>query len=247
MNLQGKRIILTGASSGIGLELLPFLHKKGAKVLAVGRKEYKPEFSSITYIREDISTQAGIDNVFNTAEKTLGGVDIFIANAGFAYYEEAKKADWIRTESIFDTNVISPIYAFHILKKIKGNEPFQFVVTASAISFLPLPGYALYSGTKHAIQGFCEAARHELPKHQVITLIHPIATRTSFFKDDTPVPFPSQTAEYVASRYIRGIENDKAHIFPSKLFWLIRHLSILQPLIQQQEARRFDNWRKKHE
>ncbi|HHX61082.1 MAG TPA: SDR family NAD(P)-dependent oxidoreductase [Epulopiscium sp.] len=58
---------------------------------------------------------------------------------------------------------------------MKENKPFQFVVTASAISYLPLPGYALYSGTKHAIQGFFEAARHELPKHQVITLIHPIA------------------------------------------------------------------------
>ncbi|MHB8127677.1 MAG: SDR family NAD(P)-dependent oxidoreductase [Mobilitalea sp.] len=244
MNLQGKRVILTGASSGIGLELLPFLHKKGAKVLAVGRKEFKPEFSSVTYIREDISTQEGIDRVFSTAETVLGGVDIFIANAGFAYYEEAKKADWLRTETIFNTNVLSPIYAFHTLKKIKGNEPFQFVVTASAISFLPLPGYALYSGTKHAIQGFFEATRHELPKHQVITLIHPIATRTSFFKEDTPVPFPSQTALAVAKQYINGIENDKAHIFPSKLFWFIRHLSILQPLIQKQEAHRFDVWRK---
>ena len=54
MNLKGKKVILTGASSGIGLELLPLLHEKGAKVLAVGRKKFTPNFSSVTYIQEDI-------------------------------------------------------------------------------------------------------------------------------------------------------------------------------------------------
>ncbi len=247
MDLEGKRIILTGASSGIGLELLPILHKKGAKVLAVGRRAYPPEYSSVTYFQKDVSTQAGIDALFMMADQVLGGIDIFIANAGFAYYEQAEKADWVHTENIFDINVTSPIYAFHLLKKVKGDDPFQFVATASAISYIPLPGYALYSGTKHAIQGFCDAARFELPKHQVITLIHPIATKTAFFQGDTPVPFPAQTAQTVAKHYIRGIERNKAHIFPSKMFWFIRHLTILQPLVQKQEARRFDVWRKKYE
>jgi short-subunit dehydrogenase len=247
MNLKGKRIILTGASSGIGLALLPLLHEKGAKTLAVGRREFIPEQSSVTYIQEDISTQEGVDRVFEMAYEILGGVDVFIANAGFAYYEEVQKADWDRTQTIFDTNVSSPIYAFHKLKKIKEDKAFQFVVTASAISYLPLPGYALYSATKHAIQGFFEATMHELPKHQVITLIHPIATKTDFFKENMPVPFPVQTAETVAKFYIKGIENNKAHIFPSKIFWVIRHLSIIQPLIQQREKQAFKLWRKKHE
>ena len=247
MHFATKKVILTGASSGIGLELLSILHKKGAKVLAVGRKKFTPSFSSVTYIQEDISTQEGVDRVFEMAKEILGGIDIFIANAGFAYYEGVQKADWPRTQAIFDTNVSSPIYAFHKLKKIKENKPFQFVVTASAISYLPLPGYALYSGTKHAVQGFFEAARHELPKHQVITLIHPIATKTAFFKENTPVPFPSQTAQAVAKHYIKGIENNKAHIFPSKIFWFIRHLSIFQPLVQKREAHQFKLWREKYE
>lgn len=247
MNLKGKRVVLTGASSGIGLELLPLLHKKGAKVLAVGRKKFDPNLSSVTYIQEDISTQAGVDGVFKMAKEVLGGIDIFIANAGFAYYEGAQKADWPRTQAIFDTNVNSPIYAFHKLQRIKGHKPFQFVVTASAISYLPLAGYALYSGSKHAVQGFFEAARHELPKHQVITLIHPIATKTAFFKENTPVPFPSQTAQTVAWHYIKGIERNKAHIFPSKIFWFIRHLSVFQPLVQKREARQFKLWREKYD
>ncbi len=247
MDLKGKKIILTGASSGIGQALLPLLHEKGSKILAVGRKKFDSNLSSITYIQQDISTQEGVDYVFEQANEILGGVDIFIANAGFAYYEGAEKADWYKAQAIFNTNVNSPIYAFHKLAEIKGNEPFQYVVTASAISYVPLAGYALYSATKHAVQGFFEAARYELPKHQVVTLIHPVATKTAFFSKDTPVPFPAQTSETVAKHYIKGIERNKPHIFPLKIFWAILHLTALQPLIKKREAQQFNLWRKKHE
>lgn len=247
MNLKDKRIVLTGASSGIGLELLPILDQKGAKVLAVGRRSFDPHLSSVTYIRQDISTQNGVEQVFQQASDILGGIDIFIANAGFAYYESAHKADWDRSQVIFNTNTISPIYAYKKLKRLKDKKPFQFVITASAISYLPLPGYALYSATKHAVQGFFEATRHELPKNQIISLIHPIATKTAFFDKNTPVPFPSQSVKTVAKIYIRGIEKNKAHIFPSKIFWFIRHLTFLQPLIQKRNAKKIKKWQDQHE
>jgi len=247
MNLNGKRIILTGASSGIGLALQPLLHHKGARVLAVGRQAFTPDFSTITYMQADISTQLGVDSVFAKAETILGGVDIFIANAGFSYFEGAEQADWDHIEAIFDTNVTSPIYAFHRLKKIKGDQPFQFAVTASAMSFLPLPGYALYSATKHSLQGFFEAARFELPRHQVISLIHPIATKTAFFKNDNPDLFPTQTPEAVARHYVAGIEKNKAHIYPSKIFQFIHHLGLIHPLIKKQEADKLSKWRTIHD
>lgn len=247
MNLNDKRVILTGASSGIGLALQPLLHQKGARVLAVGRQAFTPDFSTITYIQADISTPSGVDSVFAKAETTLGGIDVFIANAGFSYYESAEQADWDHIKAIFDTNVTSPIYAFQKLKKTKGDQPFQFAVTASAMSFLPLPGYALYSATKHSLQGFFEAARYELPSHQVISLIHPIATRTAFFKNDNPELFPTQTPEAVAKQYISGLEKNKAHIYPSKTFQLIKPLSLVHPLIKKQEAQKLSNWRSTHD
>ena len=49
MNLQGKRIVLTGSSSGIGLELLSLLHDKGAKILAVDSQKLSQQFPSVTY------------------------------------------------------------------------------------------------------------------------------------------------------------------------------------------------------
>lgn len=247
MNLKNKRIILTGGSSGIGLELLDLLDEKGARILAIGLEEFDPKLSSVTYIQEDISTKEGVDKIFEKSIKILGGIDIFIANAGFTYYEGSEKADWEKTKIIFDTNVSSPIYAFHRLKKIKANKPFQFVVTASAISYMPLAGYALYSGTKHALKGFFEAARYELPKHQVITIIYPISTKTNFFKKNMPIPFPAHKACTVAKYYIRGIEKNKRRIFTSKFFYLDTYFNIIQPLIQRRESRQFKLWRKKYQ
>ena len=243
MDLKGKKVILTGASSGIGLELLYLLNKKGAIVLAVGLEDFTANVLSVTYIKEDISTQEGVDKIFEKAEKILGDIDIFIANAGFTYYEGAEKADWDKIDNIFNTNVKSPIYAFQKLKNIKGHKPFQFVVTASAMSYMPLAGYALYSGTKHGLKGFFNAARYEIPRHQIITLIYPITTKTPFFKENMPIPFPAHSAKSVAKHYIKGIEKNKKHIFTSKMFYLDTYFNILQPLIQKREARQFRLWR----
>lgn len=247
MNLQGKNIILTGASSGIGLELLPLLHKKGAKVLAVGRKPYTPEFDSIHYIQADVSTQEGVDLVFEKALEHFNTIDIFIANAGFAYYEDCYKGDWDHAKSIYNTNVFSPIYAFQRMKALKKNAPFQFVVTASSVSYFPLPGYALYSSTKHAIRSFFHAAHVELPKNQIITLIHPVATKTAFFKDDAPVPFPAQTSNVVAKRYIEGIEKNALHIYPFRPFAFMKNSELIKSYVQKREAKNFFKWRKNHE
>lgn len=247
MELKGRKIILTGGSSGIGLELLYLLNGRGGEILAVGLEDFDPGLSSVTYMKEDISTEEGVDRVFEKAKEILGEIDIFIANAGFTYYEGVEKADWEKSKTIFDTNVTSPIYSFHKLKAIKKDKAFQFVVTASAISYMPLAGYALYSGTKHALKGFFEAARYELPKHQVITLIYPITTKTGFFKENMPVPFPAHKPDKVARHYIKGIEKDKKSIFTSKLFWFDTHFNMFQPLIQRREARQFKLWKRKNE
>ena len=246
MNLQGKKIILTGSSSGIGLELLSLLHEKGAKILAVDSQKPAQKIPSITYMQEDISTQNGVDKLFNMSDNVLGEIDIFIANAGFSYYMGVDKSDWNQTKAIFDTNVYSPIYSFYKLKKIKGNKVFQFVVTASAMSFMPLPGYSLYSGTKHAIQGFFETARLELPKNQIITLIYPVSTKTAFFDKDARIPNPNQTAITVAKHYLKGIEKNKSRIYPAKSLFFAKIFTPLQAIAQKIENYHFNIWKKKN-
>ncbi|WP_347460416.1 SDR family NAD(P)-dependent oxidoreductase [Clostridium sp. DMHC 10] len=141
MNLNGKRIIITGASSGIGLELLKMLSKYDASIIAVGRNvENIPVINSkIIPYKCDVSKKENIDELFDFTLEKMKGIDIFVANAGFAYCEEINKADWNHAEKIFNTNVISPIYSFEKMKELNRGKRYTVAITCSAVSNVPLP------------------------------------------------------------------------------------------------------------
>lgn len=224
-NWKGKRVVVTGASSGIGSEVARLASQRGARVLAVSRSGGGPRVevgTELTLAAVDLSTREGVDRILAKAQECFEGVDIWIANAGFANYETTDKADWDRFENMFRTNLFSACYAFEALRRQKGEAPFRFAVTASAMAYLPLPGYAIYSATKAAEHAYFESARGELESGQKVTVAYPIATRTKFFATagDGPVPFPTQSPETVARAILRGIERGKRRVYPSKLFRL---------------------------
>ena len=74
-----------------------------------------------------------------------------------------------------------------------------------------------------------------------------ITTKTGFFKEGMPIPFPAHKPDKVSRYYIKGIEKGKKSIFTSKLFWLDTNFNMFQPLIQRREARQFKLWKRKNE
>ncbi len=251
MDLNGKKIILTGASSGIGAAVLEQLKAYEIDIL-VG--DLSPENVATgercSAIKCDVSEQKNIDKLFKEAEKKLGGVDIFIANAGFAYYEVIQKADYSHIEKIYRVNVMAPLYAALKMQEINKNREHRTVITASAMGKLALPGYALYSSTKAALDSFAFSFRNEIDDRSSLSLVYPIATKTEFFKvaagDSTPVPFPTQTAEQVAKAIINGIKRNKKSIFPSFLFRAMmaidRFIPIVFPIYIYIETRKLKKW-----
>lgn len=228
MELNQKRIVVTGAGSGIGKETLKRLTTyQGVQILAVDLNEKTIEsYPNVIPYKCDVSKKENIDKLIRDAEKKLGGIDIFFANAGFAYYEVIQEASWERIDKIFSTNVYSPIYSLVKLNTHLKN-PFLFIVTASAMSHLPLPGYAKYSSTKAAIHSFVDSYRYELKQGSRVMVVYPIATRTKFFDSagkQVPVPFPSQTPESVAKKIVNGILSDSNSVYPSLIFSMIKTL-----------------------
>lgn len=236
MELNGKRVVITGASSGIGLEILKLLLENGCRVVACARhiENIGIENDNLFLTTCDISKKEEIDALFDFAAEKLSEIDLYISNAGFAYYEKISKPDWKHAEEIINTNFISSVYAAEKMKELHGDEPYNFAVTASAMGLLSLPGYALYSGTKAAVRGFADAYRYELEKGQHFQVIYPIATKTKFFGragNNTPVPWPTQEADTVAKRVIKGIRKNKKHIFPSTTFRIINAVSRVFPFV----------------
>ena len=226
MIIQNKNIILTGAASGIGKALLlQLLEYQGIKILAVDLNEVEIISDKIIPYVCDVSQQAEIDHLFEFALTQFPTIDIFIANAGFAYYEEVSTPDWQRIEKIFQVNVFAPIYSFQKMKALNIGREYFVMMTSSAMAKVAIPGYALYGATKAALDRFEDAYRFENQDLGHLSLIYPIATKSNFFnrstdfsRNDVPVPFPAHTPEDVAKAMIKGILNNDTHIFPSKLF-----------------------------
>ncbi len=231
--LTGKKIVLTGANSGIGLEVLKILVKSDNKILAVDKNiSQLSAFDSDKVIPMlcDVSSKEGVDAIFAEAEKVLGKIDIFYANAGFPYFEEYNYANWDRVKQIFDTNVLSPLYTYgKYLEHLNGGDG-HYAMTISAIGKMAMPGYTLYSASKFAVQGFQEGIRFELPKNLKLTCLYPVATDTNFFKvaneKDFEKPFPVQSPQYVAKKMVKGLEKGKKTVDPCKMGLLLPFLNI---------------------
>jgi len=253
-NLDGKNIILTGASSGIGLDVLELLSQyQGVKIIAVARHTDKiPVKEGVIFpYSADISNQEGVDKVFDYAKNALGRIDVFIANAGFGYLEKLSEPDWQHIEKIYTLNVFSPIYSLEKFVKASNGNPVSFAFTVSGAGLVSLPAYSLYCSTKAAIHHFVQTYRYEQKKNLKITAVYPVATRTGFFdkatgEENTPLPFPVQDTKVVAQKIVKGIENGKKTVYPSLIFRLFypigRAFPFMLKIYSNMERRKVKKW-----
>lgn len=246
-------MVLTGAASGIGRALLELLSVLPLEIVAADRDEARllgvcaalnNSRAKIIPVTADVSSQIGNDALFARALLEFGGVDIFIANAGFAYFETITQPDWQRLELIYRVNTFAPIYALERMAVLNSGKAFKVVWMASAMAHIGLPKYAAYSSSKGALHRFADAYRWQMPDPRSLMLVYPIATRTRFFaasSDATPVPTPSQTPEEVARAVLHGIATDKLEVYPSLLFqvgfWLTLLFPSLRRFVQVRELR----------
>ncbi len=258
MQIEGSRVVLTGAAWGIGRALLAELAAYPARIVAVDVDDAGLERAiaalpapraEILPLVLDLTRPQAVDTLFERACAWMGGVDLFIANAGFAYYGLLGAPDWERIERLYALNVLTPIYTVQKMAALNRGRPYKVVITASTMGLLALPGYALYSGSKAALHRFAEAYRFELDDPRRLMLVYPIATRTRFFEAaaerSAPVPWPAQSPDRVARAVLRGIRRDRQAVHPSLLARLVLLLDRFLPvrrLEQHIEARRLARW-----
>ncbi|MCG8669297.1 MAG: SDR family NAD(P)-dependent oxidoreductase [Pseudomonadales bacterium] len=254
MDLNGKNIVITGASSGIGEATLRELLTYDVNIIAANRNVANAPVSDskVKWFQCDISDPSQIDKLFEFAIEQFGHIDIFIANAGFAYYEVMQQEDWGRLEAIVKTNFVSPVYSAVKMARLNQGREYTFVFTASAMAHLPIPGYSTYAATKAAIDKFAYAYRIENNDQGHLLVVYPIATRTDFFNragNNTPVPWPSQPADVVGKAIVNGIEKNRKKVYPSKLFILMlfvnRFLPFSLDIYAQVEAFKLRRWLRK--
>lgn len=188
MNFSGKRALVTGGSSGIGLEIARELLKAGASVGITGRRQGAidnalGELSSLGKaigVSTDVTTTGGRAWFLDLASRALGGLDILVNNAGGvrAGRLEAIEEDEIR--QMVEVNLTAPILLTRAaLPLLKESGDALVVNVSSGIALVGMAFYTPYAAVKAGIAHFGEALRRELDGEGVRVLtVYPIATET---------------------------------------------------------------------
>ncbi len=245
MNLHGKRILLTGATGGIGELIAQKLAKKGAILCLVGRKLDKLDALQATInqttghaaggkahlIKADISQKNSAADVIKEAQQKLGTIDMLINNAGVLDFIELQNQEDERIAEIIQTNVTALIQLTkNALPAMQKNNAGHFVFIGSIFGSLGFPHFATYCASKFAVHGFAQSLRRELVNTKIgITYIAPRGIATPM-NDANTVAMWAKTgnkmddAETVANIVIKAIEAEKQEVFigqPQSFFaWL---------------------------
>lgn len=237
MELQGSRILLTGAGSGIGRSLALKLAGKGASLALVGRNEARLQ-ELASEIRKnggkaypvvfDISRADGQGEVVDEAIRNLGGIDILVNNAGVMSFCEFSIQNPQDIENLVKTNVTGPmLLARAVLPHLLSRNSGKIVNVGSTFGAIGFGHFSVYSATKFAMRGFSEALRRELDHTCIgVTYVAPRATKTSL-NTDAVVALNLETGiamdepEDVAAAIATAIEKDAGECYigwPEKFF-----------------------------
>ena len=186
---SGKRVIVTGASGGIGRETALLFAKAGAQVAVVARRRERLEElgresealpGSIIAVVADLAEEAQVRAMVDEAAEKLGGLDILINNAAAAMMGELIEADFAKWRYMFEVNYFGVAAAIQQaiphLRKAGGG---QIINISSTVAKRSMPGSAPYSSSKFALGGLSQGLREELePEGIKVIVVYPGLTST---------------------------------------------------------------------
>ncbi len=190
-SLQGQRILITGASSGIGQALAKQLANFDTKLILASRSEDKLQAlvktlpsgrDNVLVVPTDVTIEADRDRLLKQAVERFGGIDVLINNAGVASWDHFANSTEEILRQIMEVNFFAPA---ELIRKaipilVDGSRP-AIVNVASMCGRRAMPAWSEYSASKYALCGLTESLRGELARFDIdILLIVPGLTRSDF-------------------------------------------------------------------
>jgi short-subunit dehydrogenase len=223
--LHEQVMVITGASSGIGLATALGAAKAGARVVLASRnqealakieKEIKNEGGKAIYVVADVGTQEDVKRVADAAIKQFGGFDTWVNNAGVSIYGRLDEVSDEDHRKLFDTNFWGIVYGSLVAAKHLKTKGGAIINLGSEVSDIAIPLQGMYSASKHAVKGFTDAFRVELMEDKApvsVTLIKPAGINTPYTehaKNYTDraltLPAPVYAPEEVANAILHAAE-----------------------------------------
>ncbi len=251
-------VLITGGSSGIGLATARLFTREGVRIAMLARDGKKLQEAAsqldpvpLTFPVDVRDTEALALTVENVVQ-SLGPVDVAIVNAGIGLYGPVTQTSWSDMKEVLRVNVEGAILTAAIIaRRMAARGKGSIVFVSSILGKRAIPNSAVYSASKHALQGFADAFRLEMEPHGIhVAAVLPPRTDTPFHdrmmkSADVPasrVNVPSVSADVVAEAVLRVLMRGKREIVvsvPGKLFTFFGyHFPHLGDLLLRQHYRK---------
>ncbi len=217
--LYNKRVLITGASSGIGKEITKLLiNKYNCQVLGVNRSEdklaaFKQELAEkqdkFDYYPMDASKLDNWQQLYQHLVDNKYDIDILINNAGMMHpFMRFDKLDYEQIDKVFDINFYSAVYSTKtFLPMLLKSNHGAIINISSASALCNIPGVSIYSASKSALRAFSETISYEYRKKLYISTIMPGFAKTNlFYSKDNSKQIVDQKDDNLISKFCMPVD-----------------------------------------
>lgn len=230
MNVAGKRALVTGGTSGIGLHLALALAKEGASVFVTGRntervEEAAAQHPAIVGVVCDVTDDAAVQRLRAQLD-AAGGLDLLINNAGVLHFFDVAEGYPLEHQAQeVAIDVVGPMRMVHHFLPDLLQRPSVVVNVSSALAYVPFAAAPVYSGAKAFVHAWTRSLRRQLhgTSVRVVELLPPVVD-TPLAADLDP-SFTRMPPEQLASAFLTGLKRGDTEITPGQsllLKWLGR-------------------------
>jgi 3-dehydrosphinganine reductase len=236
---RGRKVFITGGSSGIGLAAAERLARFGAHVVIAARGQQRLD-EALEQLRAsavspdqvlgalplDVADKAAVAATAPQVLERLGGLDLLVNNAGIAHPSTVLETPDAVFESMMAVNYFGTVHVTRaFLPALFAQRHGHICNVTSILGFMGIYGYTAYAASKHAIVGFSDCLRQELLDYGIgLSILFPPDTDTPQLHEENKIKPPetkaiagevkTMSAEDVALAMLRGVARGKYHIVP---------------------------------